>query len=133
MNSLQKVLTEGIWLGGRRESFDASNVAIDVADPKIDLLEPVVSVRVEIGERRSEKEFSGVPVSTLQGGKVQPATTTITWSGATSLLDSLKAEDLKLVIDSTSETLQPRLQLPDSLTGKVFLKSVHTSKFVPVK
>ncbi len=133
VNALQKVLTESIWLAGHKESFIAPNVAIDVADPKVDLLEPVVNVRVEIGERRSEKEFSGVPVSTLQGGKVLPATTAITLSGATSLLDSLKAEDLKLVIDSTSETLQPRLQLPDSLTGKVFLKSVHTSKFVPVK
>ena len=133
VNALQKVLTESIWLAGHKESFIAPNVAIDVADPKVDLLEPVVSVRVEIGERRSEKEFSGVPVSTLQGDQVQPATTSITVSGATNVLDSLKAEDLKLVIDANSASLQPRLQLPDSLTGKVFLKSVHTSKFVPVK
>jgi len=133
VNALQKVQTESIWLAGHKETFTAPNVAIDVADPKVDLLEPVVSVRVEIGERRGEREFSGVPVSTLQGGAVQPATTSVTLSGASSVLDSLKAEDLKLVIDATSDTLQPRLQLPDSLAGKVFLKSVHTSKFVPVK
>src|SRR5215211_4848505 len=49
VNTLQKVLTESIWLSGRKESFTASNLAIDVPDPKIDLLEPVVSVNIEIG------------------------------------------------------------------------------------
>src|SRR5215467_13808675 len=55
VNSLQKVQTESIWLGGHNESFTAAGVAIDVSDPKIDLLDPVVNVNVEIGERRIEK------------------------------------------------------------------------------
>src|SRR5215218_7506905 len=69
VNALQKVMTESIWLAGRKESFTASNLAIDVPDPKIDLLEPVVSVDIEIGERRVEKNLSGVSVSMSQGGK----------------------------------------------------------------
>src|SRR6185436_12862445 len=64
VNALQKVLTESIWLAGHNESFTASNVAIDVPDPKVDLREPVVNVNIEIGERRVEKTFSGVSVST---------------------------------------------------------------------
>ena len=130
VNALQKVATESIWLAGHKESFTAPNVALDVADPKVDLLEPMVNVAVEIGERRVEKNFSGVAVTTQDGGAVQPATTSVTLLGVASFLDGLKPEDLKIVLNGN---LEPRLELPDVLNGKVILKSVHTSKFVPVK
>src|SRR5215204_6008700 len=58
VNALQKVLTESIWLAGHRENFMANNLAIDVPDPKVDLLDPVVSVDIEVGERRIEKNVS---------------------------------------------------------------------------
>ena len=128
---LQKLTTETIWLAGHKENFAVTDIAIDVPDPKVDLLEPVVSVEIEIGEQRVERNFSRVTVSTAQGGKVQPATTSITLLGGGSLLDSLKPGDLKIVLDSVGETLEPRLVLPDALKGKVFLKSIHASKFVP--
>ena len=131
--ALQKVLTESIWLAGRKQSFNAPNLAIDVPDPKVDLLEPVVSVDIEIGEQRIEKNFSGVPVITAQGNKVEPATTSVTLLGGGTLLDSIKSEDLKIVLDTVAGNLEPRLEVPDSLKGKVFLKSVHDSKFVSLK
>ena len=130
VNALQKVLTESIWLAGHKESFTASNVAIDVPDPKVDLLEPVVNVDVEIGERRVEKTFSGVSVSTTDGGKVQPATTTVTVLGVASLVNSLKPEEVKIVLD---KDLKPQLEVPDALKGKITLKSVQTSKFISLK
>jgi len=133
VNALQKVMTESIWLAGRKESFTASNLAIDVPDPKIDLLEPVVSVDIEIGERRVEKNLSGGSVSMSQGGKVEPATTAVTLEGVPSLLDTLKAEEVRIVLDSVGETLTPRLELPAALKGKVILKTVHVSKFVPLR
>src|SRR5215208_2214166 len=86
VNALQKVMTESIWLAGHKESFTASNIAIDVPDPKIDLLEPIVSVEVEIGDQRIEKSVSNVTVSMPDGGKVQPATTSVTLLGSASLL-----------------------------------------------
>jgi YbbR domain-containing protein len=130
--AIQKVMTESIWLAGHKQSFPATNLAIDVPDPKVDLLEPVVSVEIEIGEQRIERNFSGVNVSTAQGGKVQPATTSVTLLGIGSLLNSLKPDDLKIVLDSVGDVLEPRLELPDGLRGKVVLKSVHASKFVPL-
>jgi YbbR domain-containing protein len=133
VNGLQKVMTEGIWLAGHKESFTASNVALDVPDPKVDLLEPMINVDIEIGERRIEKTFSGVPVSTTQGDKMQPATTSVTLLGVASYLESLKPEELKIVLDTAGQRLAPRLELPDALKGKVILKSVQPSKFVPVK
>jgi YbbR domain-containing protein len=133
VNALQKVMTEPLWLNGHKESFTASNLTIDVPDPKVDLLEPVVSVDVQIGEARTERNFSGVNVSTSQGGKVQPATTSVTLLGARSLLQSLKPEDVKIVLETAGQTLQPRLELPQPLQGKIVLKSVQPSKFIPLK
>ena len=130
VNALQKVTTESIWLAGRKESFTAPSVAIDVPDPKVDLLEPVVNVNVEIGERRVEKNFSNVSVATAEGGKVQPATTSVTLLGVASLINSLKPEEVKIVLDAD---LEPRLEIPQALKGKVILKSVSTSKFVPLR
>ena len=130
VNALQSVMTESIWLAGHKENFTAQDLALSVPDPKVDLLEPVVDVDVQIGEVRSEKNFSGVGVSTADGGKVQPATTSVTLRGATSILDSLKVEDLKIVLDST---LEPHLELPQAVKDKVSLKSIHASKFVPIK
>ena len=133
VNNLTKLMTESIWLAGHRESFSASNVAIDVPDPKVDLLEPVISVNVEIGEQRIEKSFPGVTVTTAQGGKVQPATTSVSLLGAARLLNALKPEEVKIVLDSVGQGLEPRLELPDALKGKVTLKSIQASKFVPLR
>jgi YbbR domain-containing protein len=130
VNALQNVLTESIWLAGHKESFTASNVAIDVPDPKVDLREPVVNVNVEIGERRVEKTFAGVSVNTADGGKVQPATTTVTVLGGASLVNSLKPEEVKIVLDND---LKPQLEVPDALKGRVMLKSVQPSKFISLK
>ena len=129
VNALQKVTTESIWLAGHKDSFTAS-VGINVPDPKVNLVDPVVNVNIEIGEQRIEKTFSGVTVTTAQGGKVQPATTSATLLGGASLIDSLKPEDVKIVLDTD---LKPRLLLPEALKGKVILKSVSTSKFVPLR
>ncbi|HKU76889.1 MAG TPA: CdaR family protein [Pyrinomonadaceae bacterium] len=129
VNGLQKISTESIWLQGRKASFDAQNVALDVPDPKVDLLEPMVNVAVEIGERRVEKTFSGVEVITADGGKVQPATTSVTLLGGASFLETIKSEQFRVILDGD----EPRLELPKMLQGRVTLKSVHTSKFIPVK
>jgi YbbR domain-containing protein len=59
VNPLQKVMTESIWLSGHKETFTAPNVAIDVPDSKVDLLDPVVNVEIEIGEKSIEKTFLG--------------------------------------------------------------------------
>ena len=127
--ALQKVTTESIWLGGRKESFTAQNVAIDVPDQKVDLVEPIVSVDVEIGERRIEKTFSGVAATSADGGRVQPASVSATLLGPSSMVESLKTEELKVVFDGTNT----RLELPPALNGKVSLKSLQPGKFTLVK
>ncbi|HKR14700.1 MAG TPA: CdaR family protein [Pyrinomonadaceae bacterium] len=126
VNSIQKVFTESIWLSGHKQTFTASNLGIDVPDTKVDLLEPVVSVEVEIGERSIEKTFSGVPVYDASGARMQEQSMEITVSGPPSILDALKAEALRIVLAPRSgpgSELEPRLQLGPELQGKVTLRS----------
>lgn len=130
VNAIQKVFTESIWLSGHKQTFTASNLGIDVPDTKVDLLEPVISVEVEIGERPVEKTFSGVLAYDTAGARMQRPPMEITVSGPPSILDTLKPEDLKIVFDSDGlhATPEPRLQLRPEVQGKVTLKS---TKFVP--
>ena len=125
--ALPKVPTESIWLAGHKESFVATNVAVDVPDPKVDVVDPVVNVAVEIGEHRVEKSFSSVPATGTDGQRVQPATASVTLLGPASMLDSLKAEELKIVVDGTTG---PRIELPPAVNGKVSLKSIQPSRFI---
>jgi YbbR domain-containing protein len=54
VNALHKATTETVWLDGRKESFNLPRVAINIADPKIDILDPAVDVHVEIAEKKRE-------------------------------------------------------------------------------
>src|SRR6185369_8841577 len=125
--ALQRVPTESVWVSGHKESFTATNVAVDVPDPKVDVIDPVVNVEVEIGEHRAEKSFSGIAASGTDGARVQPSSASVTLLGPASLLDSLKPEELKILVDGTNG---PRIELPPALNGKVSLKSIQPSRFI---
>ena len=125
--ALQRVPTESVWVSGHKESFMATNVAVDVPDPKVDVLDPVVSVEVEIGEHRAEKSFSGIAASGTDGARVQPSSASVTLLGPASLLDSLKPEELRILVDGSNG---PHIELPPALIGKVSLKSIQPSRFI---
>jgi YbbR domain-containing protein len=126
LSQLDKAPTETVWLAGQKETFTATNVAIDIPDPKIDLLSPAVNVRIEIGEQRVEKTFNDVPVSAAGGANVEPAKASVTVLGPRGLIESLKPEEIKIVLNAASE---PVLELPPSLAGKLILRSTVPSKF----
>lgn len=126
LNQLNKAPTETVWLGGQSETFTASNVAIDIPDPKIDLLSPAVNIRVEIGEQRAEKTFTDVSVSAPAGSRVAPNKATVTITGPKLLVEALKKEEIKIAVNAASE---PVLELPATLVGKLTLKSTIPSRF----
>lgn len=64
VNALKKVLTESVWLDAKRESFDLSNVEINVSDPKIEVIDPAVNIHVEISEKKPELLLKFVTDST---------------------------------------------------------------------
>jgi YbbR domain-containing protein len=52
ISALHKAMTETVWLDGKKESFNLSHVGINIADPKIDVLDPAVDIRIEISEKK---------------------------------------------------------------------------------
>jgi YbbR domain-containing protein len=124
VNAIQKVVTESIWLSGHKQTFTASNLGIDVPDAKVDLMDPVVNVEVEIGERPVEKSFAGIPVYDVVGRAQRPPMDIVV-TGPPSILDSLKPEDMKILLDwdGMHAALEPRLQLAPEFQAKVFLKA----------
>lgn len=56
---LQKVVTESVSLDDRRASFDLPNVAVIVGDPKVEVVDTIVAVQVEIVQKNS----AGDPLS----------------------------------------------------------------------
>jgi len=52
INSVRKTMTETVWLEGKKESFDLSEVEINIPDAKVDILDPAVDIHVEVLEKR---------------------------------------------------------------------------------
>ena len=59
VEKLKKASTESISIAGRKESFTAYHMVIDISDQKIDVLTPMVDATIEIAEKKS----TAVPVS----------------------------------------------------------------------
>ena len=130
LDALGKAPTETISIEGRKESFTASRVTFDISDHKVDSLNAVVDVFIEIGERRVEKSFTGIPVESTTGAGVEPHRASVMLLVPPSLLGQLRREDLKLVVDSsTTGTVTPRLDLPPGIREKVKLSSTKPSEF----
>jgi YbbR domain-containing protein len=125
VNGLHKAPTETISLEGKKEGFSATHMAVDISDPKIDLLDSTVDVTVEIGERREERTFSGVSVTSDQAA--QPLTAAVTVVGPASVISRLTLKDLKIIL--TNGALEPRLSLPAEIQDQVTLKSIKSSQF----
>jgi YbbR domain-containing protein len=52
ISSLRKATTETVWLDGKKESFDLTNVNINIPDTKVELLDPTVDIHVDVAEKK---------------------------------------------------------------------------------
>ena len=76
VNALTKVFTESVSLDGRKDNFSLSAVAINLADPKIDLLDALVDVHVTVIEKRRgdlHLRFATSDQSPLQASIITPS------------------------------------------------------------
>ena len=123
VKSLDSVSTEKVNVDNRQADFTAQQVELNLVNPKITLLETIVSVAFKIGEERSEKLYS-VPVKTDNQNK----TATVVLYGARSILESIKTEDLHVEIfkNETGEN-SLRLILPGEIQDQVEIKKLKIS------
>ena len=115
IKSLDFVSTEKISLENRREDFAVRQVALNIVNPKVTLLDPAVDVNFVIGENRIERMFTAT-AKTDAGNK----TASVVLYGARSILDSLKPEDLRIeVVKNEAGEMSPSLILPVEIQGQV--------------
>lgn len=135
VNELQKALTETIPLEGRTENFAVTQTAIDITDQKVDVIDTIVNVYLEIGEQRIEKSFAGVAVrESSTGAPARPETASVTVYGARSAIEKLRSEDMQLVLDVGEDgAITPRLVLPPEMQGRVELRSTKPAGFTIIR
>jgi YbbR domain-containing protein len=130
VNALQKAPTEVVWLGGRKESFTVQQAAIEISDQRVNVLDTVVNVSLEIGEQRIEKSFAGIAVRESSGAQARPETATVTLYGQRSIIEQLRPESMQILLDVGADgAISPRLILPAEMEGRVQLRSTIPSGF----
>jgi YbbR domain-containing protein len=118
IKSLDSISTEKINLENRRENFTVRQVALNVVNPKVTLLDTVVDVGFTIGEKRIEKTFV-IPVKTETGNKFA----TFVLYGGTSILESLKLENLPVeMVKNEVGEISPNLILPVEFQEQVEIR-----------
>jgi YbbR domain-containing protein len=128
--SVARAYTETVSLAGQRETFVLPQVAVDIADHKVVPLDATVAVRVEISEEQAERRFTNVPVRSASGAPVSPASAALTLRGPRSAVESLRPEDVRLVVEINEDGKPaPRLSLPPSAQGRVTLVSTSPAEF----
>jgi YbbR domain-containing protein len=131
VNALQKAPTQVVSVDGRQESFDLPQVPIEIPDKKVDLIDPSVSVHVEIGQQPITKTFTNVTVLEMPGSQVSQRTATATLSGPPSMLNSLSTADFKIYLDLNADRtmmiMPPGLMLPEEMRGRIELVSWEIS------
>jgi YbbR domain-containing protein len=76
VNALSKVVTETVSLDGRKENFSLTGIAINLTDPKIDILDANVDIHVAVVEKRRgdlHLRFAGSDQSPLLASLVKPS------------------------------------------------------------
>ena len=127
--AVEKAHTDTISLEGQRESL-LTRTDVDTADRKVVPLDSVVTVRVEIAEERAEKRFADITVVSAVGGQPQPATAAVTLRGPRSVVDGLRPQDIRLMLEQAADgATRTRLSLPPNLEGRVELVATAPAEF----
>jgi YbbR domain-containing protein len=130
VQAIERAYTETISLAGQRESITRPQVAVDVPDHKVTPLDPTVSVHVEIAEEETTRRIPNVQARTPSGGAVTPSSVTVTLRGPRSVVEALRPEDVRVVVESGPDGAPaPRLSLPPTAAGRVELVSTSPSDF----
>lgn len=120
VKSLDFVSTEKINLEDRREDFSVRQVALNIVNPKVTLLDTAVAVNFRIGEKRIERMFTA-SAKTETGNK----TVAVVLFGARSILESLKPEDLQIeIVKNEAGEDSPNLILPVEIQGQIEVRKL---------
>ncbi len=120
IRSLDFVPTEKINLENSEADFTATQIPLNLSNPKATVLDTAVDVTFRIGEKRIERNFS-IPLKNENEGKKA----TVVLYGARSVLENIRPESLQVQIikaESSEESLQ--LLVPAEIQGQVEIRKL---------
>ena len=118
IKSLDSISTEKINLENRQEDFTVRQVALNLVNPKVTLLDTVVDVNFRVGEKRIERMFT-IPIP----GETKSAAVVL--YGGRSVLESLKPEDLQVeMVKTEAGETSLNLVLPPEIRGQVEIRKL---------
>jgi YbbR domain-containing protein len=136
LNNLNHVKTESINLRGRRETF-STTVDVELPHPSLRVINRAsVTLTVELGERRASRLLSNLPVQ-LTGpaanARLLTKTVEVVLFGPRAVIEGLRESEVRVEanlaeLGSTSNTVRPRVQLPESVAKQVEVRVVNPSE-----
>lgn len=119
VETLESIPTGPISLAGLKEDFTAKQVPVSVSNPKATVLNTVVDVVFQIGEKRTERTLTA-PVDGMPG-----KTVTFTIYGPRTALQKLKPDAFKveMVLNENGEET-PEVSLPADLQDSSVVRKI---------
>jgi YbbR-like protein len=119
VKSLDSILTEKISLENRKTDFISKQIGLNLVNSKVTMLDSIVDVSVEIGEKRIERTFRVAPKT-----GIEMAVVSVVLLAPRSILDKIKPEDIQITLENSSGKFKPVATLPAELQDFVEIKSV---------
>lgn len=120
VRSLDAISTEKINLDSASESFVARQIALNVVNPKITLLDTSVDVAFRVGEKRTERMM----IVSAQGDG-QTKQITLVLYGARSILEKLTPDQIAAsLVKNENGEYAPQVILPPEIQNAVEIKNV---------
>lgn len=124
VNSIENITTDKISLENRDGDFNLKQVAVNLLNPKITVLDTVVDVSVQIGPKRTEKKFTVRATDPWGVSEVFA----ITLVGAPEYLSRVDARNLRIEFEKTAENnAKAKIILQPELAQNVKVKSISPS------
>ena len=124
--------TETIFLTGRSSDFD-TEVAIDVHDPSVEIAQGIVKVHVIVSPATNQATLDNLPIRIMPADKrliVDPATVKVTFEGDQDTINSIKAQDISIFVDTT-QIDQNRMATVQLVLSQRLVTGVRVRKIEP--
>jgi len=132
INKVDRVVTETVNLHGRKADFQTP-VEVEVPQDSLRVSSPSqVNLSLEIGEQRLTRRFPNLPVRWLDkdaSGRLLTKTVGVEVFGPKSAVEALRANDLRVEIDTTGlpagiDSVTPRIYLPANAEKTIEIRNV---------
>jgi YbbR domain-containing protein len=129
LDELNRAPTETVSVEGKSQSFTVTRLSIAITNQKLEPLDPVIDLTVNIGEKRIEKTFDNVPVRSSNQDTAKRYVR-VTLLGPVQLVNQLKTEEIPVLLETSPGGQKvPRVELPSPFKEQIRVVSISPGVF----